>query len=175
MGRHRALAAAGGALGGGARYFYLPAIGVAWFAAGVLAHTRVPVRIAVAASRGRPDRRPGLHAASRRHHYQARLAAARRAVADGVAHGADTFHVAAGIKDLDLAVKEDRPVCRPRVDAAGAGRRPRLLRGRAPRDAPPRSTFCAPSRRCRPAAPTASAIAASWAWPGAETTPRWTR
>ena len=92
----------------GARYFYLPAIGVAWFAAEVLAHTRVPVRVAVVASLA------GLAVAqisARRvdvTDYQARLAAARRAVADGVAHGADTFHLAAGIKDLDLAIKEDR-------------------------------------------------------------------
>jgi len=39
--------------------------------------------------------------------YDTRLSAARRAVADGLAHGATTFHIAAGIKDLDLAVKED--------------------------------------------------------------------
>ncbi|HVU50134.1 MAG TPA: hypothetical protein VHL80_05580, partial [Polyangia bacterium] len=37
----------------------------------------------------------------------ARLAAARRAVADGVRRGARVFHVDGGIKDLDLAVKED--------------------------------------------------------------------
>ena len=47
--------------------------------------------------------------------YEAKLGAARRAVVSGLAEGFTTFHVAAGIKDLDLAVKED-----PRTRAAEA-------------------------------------------------------
>ena len=38
--------------------------------------------------------------------YDRRVEAARRAVADGVAHGHFVFHIDGGIKDLDLAVKE---------------------------------------------------------------------
>jgi hypothetical protein len=40
--------------------------------------------------------------------YRSRLGAVRRAVAAGAAAGHRVFHVACGIKDLDLAVKEDR-------------------------------------------------------------------
>ncbi|MEO5769900.1 MAG: hypothetical protein ABIS92_16220 [Polyangia bacterium] len=91
----------------GARYFYLPAVGLAWFAAEVLAPGPTPLAVAMLAvlaglSVGQAwQRRADVTS------YEARLSATRRAVADGLAHGVNTFHVAAGIKDLDLAVKED--------------------------------------------------------------------
>ena len=46
--------------------------------------------------------------------YDRRVAAARRAVAAGLAAGHHVFHVDGGIKDLDLAVKED-----PALEAGG--------------------------------------------------------
>ena len=91
----------------GARYFYLAAVGVACLAAQVLARRPPPLLVATLAMLA------GLTFAqdqSRRADvvsYDTRLSAARRAVADGLANGATTFHIAAGIKDLDLAVKED--------------------------------------------------------------------
>jgi hypothetical protein len=91
----------------GARYFYLPALGLAWFAGEALARGGTPVAVAVTAvlaglSVGQAwERRIDISS------YEARLSATRRAVADGLADGVVTFHVAGGIKDLDLAVKED--------------------------------------------------------------------
>ncbi|MBC8132710.1 MAG: hypothetical protein H7X95_06985, partial [Deltaproteobacteria bacterium] len=91
----------------GARYFYLPAVGVAWLAAEALTRARTPILVGAVAALA------GLSAGqswSRRADvlsYEARLSAARRAIADGLAHGYDTFHVASGIKDIDLAVKAD--------------------------------------------------------------------
>jgi hypothetical protein len=99
----------------GARYFYLPSVGLAllvgqalgpaaaaWRGAGVLAMLALG----------------GIQAVARHHDvtsYDRRVDAARRAVADGVAHGYRVFHIAAGIKDLDLAVKES-PVLRAAED-----------------------------------------------------------
>jgi hypothetical protein len=91
----------------GARYFYLPAVGLAWAAAEALAARPFAARATlctVLLALG------GLQAARRRTdvvEYEARLAAARRAVVDGARRGARVFHVDGGIKDLDLAVKED--------------------------------------------------------------------
>ncbi len=90
----------------GARYFYLPAVGLAWLvgeAAGAAAPAwRIAGLVVLLAL--------GAIQASVRHDdvrlYDRRVEAARRAVADGVAHGHFVFHIAAGIKDLDLAVKE---------------------------------------------------------------------
>jgi hypothetical protein len=91
----------------GARYFYLPAVGLAWAAAEALAARPVAARGAVA---GALLFVGALQASARRAEiaeYDKRLAAARRAVADGARRGARVFHVDGGIKDLDLAVKED--------------------------------------------------------------------
>jgi hypothetical protein len=91
----------------GARYFYLPAVGLVWAAAEALAGVGGAAVVTLAAAL------LGLgaaQAAARRADvaiYDRRLAAARRAVASGVAAGHRTFHVDGGIKDLDLAVKED--------------------------------------------------------------------
>lgn len=91
----------------GARYFYLSAVGVAWLAVQVLVRARLPVQVATLGllagltTAQTFARYPDIAS------YEARLSAARRAVGDGLAHGFDTFHVASGIKDIDLAVKED--------------------------------------------------------------------
>jgi hypothetical protein len=91
----------------GARYFYLPAAGLAWAFAETLASTALAARVTVGVvllALG------GLQAAARRPDilsYRTRVAAARRAVGEGVRLGARVFHVAGGIKDVDLAVKED--------------------------------------------------------------------
>lgn len=90
----------------GARYFYLPAVGLALLvgeAAGDAAPAwRIAGLIGLLAL--------GAIQASARHDdvrlYDRRVEAARRAVADGVAHGHFVFHIDGGIKDLDLAVKE---------------------------------------------------------------------
>ena len=91
----------------GARYFYLPAVGLAWLAAEVLARARTVIVVGVLAALAGLDAAQFAGRSADIRSYDARLAAARRAVADGLAHGFNTFHVAAGIKDLDLAVKED--------------------------------------------------------------------
>lgn len=90
----------------GARYFYLPAVGGAWLLAMVLARRGRLIRVgALALLAGVSVAR----AAARRDDvraYEARLVAVRRAVAAGLAGGHRVFQVVAGIKDLDLAVKE---------------------------------------------------------------------
>jgi hypothetical protein len=98
----------------GARYFYLPAIAGAWLLAAVLARRGMLVRVGVLAllagvSLARAGaRRDDVRA------YEARLMAVRRAVAAGLAGGHRVFQVVAGIKDLDLAVKE-APALRERA------------------------------------------------------------
>jgi hypothetical protein len=98
----------------GARYFYLPAVGLAWAVAEALAGAggrRAPTIAAVlllsAAAGG--QRRADVVS------YDRRVAAARRVVAAGAAAGHRVFHIMSGVKDLDLAVKEDRAL------AAAAG------------------------------------------------------
>jgi hypothetical protein len=91
----------------GARYFYLPAVGIVWAAAeaiggaGPAARNAALVVLLVL----------GLgQAALRRREvasYDLRVAAARRAVEAGAGAGHRLFHIDGGIKDLDLAVKED--------------------------------------------------------------------
>lgn len=90
----------------GARYFYLPAAGLAWLAGDALARAQPAARwtaLAAVAALGfaaGEARRPEIAT------YERRVAAARRAVVDGAQHGRRVFHVDGGIKDLDLAVKE---------------------------------------------------------------------
>lgn len=108
------LFAAGWAVG--ARYYYLPAVGLCWAVAEALAAIDVgqAARITLA---GALLVVGGLQAAERRQEvisYDRRVAAARRAVAAGLAAGHQVFHVDGGIKDLDLAVKEE-----PAIEAGG--------------------------------------------------------
>ncbi len=100
------LLAAGWAVG--ARYFYLPAVGLAWAVAEALAATGAAARITVA---GVLLLVGGMQAAQRRGDvvsYERRVAAARRVVAAGLTSGHRVFDIMSGVKDLDLAVKEDR-------------------------------------------------------------------
>jgi hypothetical protein len=101
----------------GARYFYLPAVGLAWAIAEALAGVGVPARAVIA---GLLLLIGGVQAA-RRHadvvSYERRVAAARRVVAAGVAAGHRVFCIASGIKDLDLAVKADRKLAPEAGDA----------------------------------------------------------
>jgi hypothetical protein len=101
------LFAAGWAVG--ARYYYLPAVGLCWavaealegFGVGPAARiTLTAVLLFVGAAQAAERRQEVLS-------YDRRVAAARRAVAAGLAAGHHVFHVDGGIKDLDLAVKED--------------------------------------------------------------------
>jgi hypothetical protein len=91
----------------GARYFYLPSVGLAWAAAEALAARPLAARATLCAGLVVLG---ALQATARRSEiveYEARLGAARRAVVEGVRRGARVFHIDGGIKDLDLAVKED--------------------------------------------------------------------
>jgi hypothetical protein len=104
------LFAAGWAVG--ARYYYLPAVGLCWAVAeavedlgvGLAARvTLAAVLLAVGAGQSAERRQEVIS-------YDRRVAAARRAVAAGLAAGHHVFQVDGGIKDLDLAVKEDPAV-----------------------------------------------------------------
>ncbi len=94
----------------GARYFYLPAVGLSWALAEGLANRTVATTATVAillmvlgAGEAALRRRDVLA-------YEQRVAAARQGVANGVAAGHHVFHVDGGIKDLDLALKEEPPL-----------------------------------------------------------------
>jgi hypothetical protein len=91
----------------GARYFYLPAVGLAWAAGEALAPRSRAVVLTLAATLFALG---SVQAARRREDivaYEARVGAVRRAVRESAARGARVFHVAGAVKDLDLAVKED--------------------------------------------------------------------
>jgi hypothetical protein len=90
----------------GARYFYLPTVGLAWLAGQALGRAGTTPQVAGAVLMLILG---GIQTLARHDQvaaYDRRVAAARRAVVDGVAQGHHVFHVAGGIKDLDLAVKE---------------------------------------------------------------------
>ncbi len=99
------LFAAGWAVG--ARYYYLPSVGLCWALGEALAEVGPAARVTLAAALLLVG---GAQGAERRQDvvsYDRRVAAARRAVAAGLAGGHHVFHVDGGIQDLDLAVKED--------------------------------------------------------------------
>ena len=91
----------------GARYFYFPAALVAWLGAERLCRFRFPATVGVLGALAGLALGQDLARHTEIAAYEARLDAARRGVASGLGEGFDTFHVDAGIKDLDLAVKED--------------------------------------------------------------------
>jgi hypothetical protein len=106
------LLAAGWAVG--SRYFYLPAVGIAWAVAESLAGGGPAARAVIVALLLVVG---GVQAAQRRAEVTLNdrvVAASRRAVAAGLAKGHRVFAVMGGVKDLDLAVKED-----PGLAAAG--------------------------------------------------------
>ena len=101
------LFAAGWAVG--ARYYYLPTVGLCWAVAealeGVGAAPAARITLAAAllfvGAGQAAERRQEIVS------YDRRVAAARRAVAAGLGAGHHVFHIDGGIKDLDLAIKED--------------------------------------------------------------------
>ncbi len=106
------LLGAGSAVGG--RYDYLPSIGLCWAVAEALADAGTAAWVTIGAALLLIG---GAQGAVRRQDvvsYERRLAAARRAVQAGVGAGHHVFHVDGGIKDLDLAIKED-----PALEGAG--------------------------------------------------------
>jgi hypothetical protein len=106
------LFAAGWAVG--ARYYYLPSVGLCWAVGEAVSEVGAPARIVLGAALLLVG---AAQAAARRQDvlsYDRRVAAARRAVVAGLASGHHVFHVDGGIKDLDLAVKED-----PALEAGG--------------------------------------------------------
>ena len=167
------LFAAGWAVG--ARYYYLPAVGLCWavaealegFGVGPAARVTLTAVLLLVGVGQAAERRQEVIS------YDRRVAAARRAVAAGLGAGHHVFHVDGGIKDLDLAVKED-----PALEAGGrarARRRAGVVRPRAaPGSSSPRRRW-RPRRRCPRAAPTASATCASSGSPAAATSRTSTR
>jgi hypothetical protein len=108
------LLAAGWAVG--ARYFYLPAVGLAWAAAETLASAGIAAHVALACVLAIVG---GLQAVQRRADvlsYDRRVAAARRVVAAGLPSGYRVFNIMSGVKDLDLAVKEDPGLSKQAAD-----------------------------------------------------------
>jgi hypothetical protein len=99
------LGAAGWAVG--ARYYYLPAVGLVWGMAEVLAGSALAARITLLIV----VMLLGMGQAAQRRRdvvsYDRRVAAARRAVIAGLREGHRVYHIDGGIKDLDLAIKED--------------------------------------------------------------------
>jgi hypothetical protein len=98
----------------GARYDYLPSVGLCWAVAEALAEAGTAARVTIAGgllligvAQGAVRRQDVVS-------YDGRLAAARRAVRAGVGSGHQVFHIDGGIKDLDLAIKED-----PALERAG--------------------------------------------------------
>ena len=91
----------------GARYFYFAFAGIAWSLAQLLARGPHLAVVAVLALLGGLSLAQATTRRAEVTSYEARLAVARRAIVAGLAQGHHTFHVASGIKDIDLAVKED--------------------------------------------------------------------
>ncbi len=106
------LAAAGWAVG--ARYFYLPAVGLCWAAGEALSGVGTAAEITLAALLVLGGAAQAVQRRADVLLYNGRVAATRRAVAAGLGTGHRVFHVDGGIKDIDLAVKED-----PAIEGAG--------------------------------------------------------
>ena len=142
------LCAAGWAVG--ARYYYLPSVGLCWAVAEALSGAGPAARLTLGAVLLLVG---GAQAVERRQEvvsYDRRVAAARRAVALGLGAGHHLFHVDGGIKDLDLAVKED-----PAIEAGGV-----LVLGDVPASfaiVPPQFDAAASILRARPPLPPSGA------------------
>jgi hypothetical protein len=99
----------------GARYFYLPAVGLAvlvarqlWARGPAVSLVAVGGLLALGSARA-VERRAEIA------QYQARVEAAAQAVSAGLAAGHRLFHVRGAVKDLDLILKE-RPSLRAQAD-----------------------------------------------------------
>jgi hypothetical protein len=91
----------------GARYFYLAAVAGSFLLATALARGGFLPRLAVLSLLAGLSFARALDRRGEVRSYEARLGAVRRAVTAGLASGHRVFQVVAGIKDLDLAVKDD--------------------------------------------------------------------
>lgn len=142
------LCAAGWAVG--SRYYYLPSIGLCWAVAEALSDAGPAARLTLGAALLLVG---GAQAVERRQEvvsYDRRVAAARRAVAAGLGARHHLFHLDGGIKDLDLAVKED-----PAIEAGGV-----LVLGDVPASfaiVPPQFEAAASILRARPPLPPSGA------------------
>ena len=94
----------------GGRYFYLPAVGVTWLAARCLTAAPFTLRALVLSGVIGCSALQAVQRHANVVDYDARVNAARRAVVAGLAAGHHVFHVASGVKDLDLAVKQSGDV-----------------------------------------------------------------
>jgi hypothetical protein len=93
----------------GARYFYLPAVGLMLLVAAALEGRQPAFAVAAVAALlglGIPST---IHRTREIALYRSAVAAAGAAVGDGLARGHRCFLVRGGVKDLDLAVKLARP------------------------------------------------------------------
>ena len=106
------LAAAGWAVG--ARYFYLPAVGLCWAVGEAIAGLGGAAQITAAALLILAGAAQATERRAEVVSYGRRVGATRRAVAAGLRAGHRVFQVDGGIKDIDLAVKED-----PAIEAGG--------------------------------------------------------
>ena len=90
----------------GARYFYPATVGLAWWAADI-ARGKGALAVALVAMMAGLGLAQDVNRYGEVRAYDARVSAARRAVREGLTHGERVFHLDGGIKDIDLAVKED--------------------------------------------------------------------
>ena len=144
----------------GSRYFYLPAVGLAWAVAealagaGVAARATIAVRVAFAgrAAGGAAPRRGDF---VRTAGWRRRAVWSRRASPPGIACSTSM----SGVKDLDLAVKEDRALAG--AGDPGADRRSGVVRHHSARARGGRRPRWSPSRLFHRRAPIASVPCAS--------------
>jgi hypothetical protein len=99
----------------GARYFYLPAVGLAWLTAEALAGRDRVLALGAVLGLLALGTVAALQRRSEVLDYRARLAAATDGVQAALAAHHPLVHVRCGIKDLDLALKE-QPALRGRAD-----------------------------------------------------------
>jgi hypothetical protein len=91
----------------GARYFYLASVAGSFLLATALGRAGFLPRLAVLSLLAGLSCARALDRRGEVRSYEARISAVRRAVTAGLASGHRVFQVVTGIKDLDLAVKDD--------------------------------------------------------------------